>query len=63
MKTLYDVQQLLKKFGIFIYTGHRLADLEMMQDELRTLYDSGLIDAQDFKMGLLIIKSNYQKFS
>ncbi|SFD69075.1 Uncharacterized protein YqgQ [Bacillus sp. OV194] len=63
MKTLYDVQQLLKRFGIFIYTGHRMADLELMQDELRTLYDSGLIDQQEFKLALLIIKANYQKFS
>ncbi|MDN4074744.1 MULTISPECIES: YqgQ family protein [Fictibacillus] len=63
MKTLYDVQQLLKRFGIFVYTGHRLADLEMMQDEIRTLYDSGLIDQQELRMALLIIKSNVQKFS
>ena len=30
MKTLYDVQQLLKRFGIFVYVGKRLWDIELM---------------------------------
>ncbi|RXY98535.1 YqgQ family protein [Fictibacillus sp. S7] len=63
MKTLYDVQQLLKRFGIFIYTGHRLADLELMEEEVRSLYESGMMDRQDYKMALLVIKSNMQKYS
>ena len=32
MKTLYDVQQLLKNFGIYIYLGKRLYDIEMMKE-------------------------------
>ncbi|MDM5338940.1 YqgQ family protein [Fictibacillus enclensis] len=63
MKTLYDVQQLLKRFGIFIYTGHRLADLELMEEEVRSLYESGMMDPQDYKMALLVIKSNMQIYS
>ncbi|RXH49335.1 DUF910 family protein, partial [Streptococcus pyogenes] len=39
MKTLYDVQQLLKNFGIFVYLGKRLYDIEMMKIELQRLYD------------------------
>ena len=34
MKTLYDVQQLLKQFGIVVYLGKRLYDIEMMKIEL-----------------------------
>ena len=30
MKTLYDVQQLLKNFGIFVYVGKRMWDIELM---------------------------------
>ena len=28
MKTLYDVQQLLKKFDIYVYVGKRLWDID-----------------------------------
>ena len=42
MKTVYDVQQLLKKFGTIIYIGDRLADLELMEEELKQLYQSQL---------------------
>ncbi|WP_153047646.1 YqgQ family protein, partial [Streptococcus suis] len=34
MERLYDVQQLLKRFGIIVYMGNRLYDIEMMQIEL-----------------------------
>ena len=33
-ETLYDVQQLLKQFGIVVYLGKRLYDIEMMKIEL-----------------------------
>ena len=38
MKTLFDVQQLLKRFGIFVYIGKRLYDIEVMKLELEKLY-------------------------
>ena len=44
MKTLYDVQQFLKSFGIIIYMGKRLYDIEMMKIELKRIYDVGLMD-------------------
>ena len=31
METVYDVQQLLRRFGAFIYTGNRHSDLTMME--------------------------------
>ncbi|WP_462259380.1 YqgQ family protein, partial [Vagococcus teuberi] len=37
MKTMYDVQQLFKRFGIFIYVGNRLWDIELMMIELKQL--------------------------
>ncbi|MDO4667757.1 MAG: YqgQ family protein [Streptococcus sp.] len=48
MKTLYDVQQFLKNFGIIIYMGQRLYDIEMMKIELERIYDAGLIDRLDY---------------
>ncbi|WLR43939.1 YqgQ family protein [Bacillus carboniphilus] len=61
MKTLYDVQQQLKQYGTFIYTGNRLADLELMMDEVRQLHQSQLIDKDDFQMALLLLKQEYAK--
>lgn len=40
MKTLYDVQQLLKQFGIYVYVGKRLWDIEVMALELDHLHDA-----------------------
>lgn len=48
MKTLYDVQQYLKSFGIIIYMGKRLYDIEMMKIELERIYDAGLIEKLDY---------------
>lgn len=44
MKTLYDVQQFLKQFGIIIYMGKRMYDIELMRIELKRIYDAGLMD-------------------
>ncbi len=35
MKSVYDIQQLLKKFGTIIYVGDRLGDLELMEMEIK----------------------------
>lgn len=56
MNTIYDVQQFLKRYGIFVYLGDRLADLEMMQSEIMELYKSNLIEKDDFQMALLLLR-------
>ncbi|MDD9794029.1 YqgQ family protein [Priestia megaterium] len=56
MNTLYDVQQLLKSFGIFIYVGDRIADLELMEAEVKELYRSNLIDVRDYQMAILLLR-------
>ncbi len=48
MKTLYDVQQFLKKVGIIIYVGKRLYDIELMKIELKRIYDAGLMEKLDY---------------
>ncbi|HFK7084460.1 TPA: YqgQ family protein [Streptococcus pyogenes] len=60
MKTLYDVQQLLKNFGIFVYLGKRLYDIEMMKIELQRLYDSGLLDKRDYLNAKLILRREHR---
>ncbi|WP_404453011.1 YqgQ family protein [Virgibacillus necropolis] len=61
MKTVYDVRQLLKKFGTFIYVGDRIADLELMEDEVKELYKNGFINAQEYKMAILVLKQDARK--
>jgi uncharacterized protein YqgQ len=60
MKTIYDIQQLLKQFGTFIYIGDRVADLELMEAELRELYHSQLIETRDYQTALLILRHEIQ---
>lgn len=58
MRTIYDVQQLLKRYGVFVYIGNRVADLQLMEVELRELYQSQLVEAQEYKMALLLLRKN-----
>lgn len=56
MNTIYDVQQLLKRFGTFIYVGDRLADLELMEAEVKEIYKSQLIDVREFQMAMMLLR-------
>lgn len=52
----YDVQQLLKKFGTIIYTRDRLSDIDLMELDLRELYQLKLIDVDTFKHALIALR-------
>ncbi|MGG0716501.1 YqgQ family protein [Robertmurraya massiliosenegalensis] len=56
MKSIYDIQQFLKKFGTIIYVGDRIATLELMEEELKDLYQSQLIETKDFQTAILILR-------
>ncbi len=60
MKTLYDVQQLLKSFGIYVYLGKRLYDIEMMKIELERIYDNGLLSKSDYLQSELILRREHR---
>ena len=60
MKTLYDVQRLLRQFGIYVYLGKRLYDIEMMKIELERLYDNGLISKSDYLHAELILRREHR---
>ncbi|TDM02909.1 DUF910 family protein [Macrococcus hajekii] len=55
MQTFYDVQQLLKKFGLIIYFKDELNTIEMMNQELKDLHRSGLISNEEFMQARLIL--------
>lgn len=60
MDSIYDVQQLLKRFGSIIYVGDRIGDLQLMEEELKQLYYSQAIDRKDFEMAILLIRHEIQ---
>ncbi|AMV61384.1 Hypothetical protein ADU72_1960 [Pediococcus damnosus] len=59
MKTLYDVQQLLKKFGIFVYVGKRLWDIELMSIELKHLHDAGVVEDQTYIKAVMVLRHEH----
>jgi uncharacterized protein YqgQ len=61
LKTIYDIQQLLKKYGIFIYIGDRIADLELMEEEIQQLFQSNLIEPKDYQMAILLLRQEIGK--
>lgn len=56
MKTYYDLQQYLKRFGTFIYMGDRVAELEMMETEIREIHRMQMMDTKDYQMAILLIR-------
>ncbi|MFE7061040.1 YqgQ family protein [Sutcliffiella sp. NPDC057660] len=61
MKSILDIRQLLKRYGTYIYTGDKIGDLEMMEDEVRELYHSGVLDAQSFGTAIMLLKQEISK--
>jgi len=61
MKSIYDVRQLLKKYGTIIYIGDRIADLELMEAEVKELYRSQLIATDDYQMALLLLRQEAER--
>nr|WP_285874374.1 YqgQ family protein [Halalkalibacter oceani] len=53
---MFDVMQLLKKYGTIIYTKDRGLDLELMEGEIRELYEWKMIDQTVFQQALLILR-------
>lgn len=60
MKTFYDVQQFLKRFGIIVYMGKRLYDIELMKLELSRIYDAGLMDKLDYLEAEAVLRREHK---
>ena len=57
MKNLLSIIQLLKRFGIYVYTGNRKDDIVLMMSEVKDLYDGGLLQQDDYLKAVLILRS------
>lgn len=61
MKTLYDVQEFLKMHGYINLFSNRLDAIFFMAQELKTLYDAGLIpDEKDYFTADLILRREHR---
>lgn len=60
LRTLYDVQQLLKRFNVFVYVGKRLWDIELMALEIDNLYQARVIDKDLFLQAKLVLNREHR---
>lgn len=60
LRTLYDVQQLLKRFDVFVYVGKRMWDIELMALEIDNLYQAKVIDRDLFLQVKLILNREHR---
>ncbi|WP_079530275.1 YqgQ family protein [Halobacillus hunanensis] len=61
MRTIYNIQQFLKQFGTIIYVGDRLAELQLMEQEIKELNQSQCITGEDYKMAILLLRTEIAK--
>lgn len=57
MKTAYDVQLFLKRFGCFVYFGDRELELEFMMEELKEMLLSNLIEKEQWAQAMSILQN------
>ena len=60
MKTLYDIQQLLEKYGILVHVGKRIWVIELMALELDNINRAGLIDQHDYLIAKMILSREHR---
>lgn len=56
MKNLLSVIQLLKRFGVYIYTGNRADDIDLMMGEMKDLHDHGLVPKDEYLKAIMILR-------
>lgn len=61
MKNLYDVQQLLEKYGVLVHVGKRIWDIELMAIELDNIHRSNLLDEHDYLIAKLILQREHER--
>ncbi|ACB60353.1 MULTISPECIES: YqgQ family protein [Exiguobacterium] len=61
MKTLYDVQQLLKSYGTIVYLGDRESDIAMMMLELDELEQAGVLEKKQYDSAKVILAYELQQ--
>lgn len=63
MNSFYDVLQLLKRFGVIIYTGNKKQDSILMKSEIKELFDHQFIDQQTYMQAVLVLRKEQKNDS
>ncbi|AOM82634.1 YqgQ family protein [Salisediminibacterium beveridgei] len=62
--TYYELLQALKPYHSFIYTGDKLRDLDLIEEDVKELRRLGLIEQAFFRDAMLVIsKERHQLLS
>lgn len=56
MKNIYDIRELLKQFGTYIYIGNRKVDLDLMEAEITELFRMSFISNHKYQESILTIR-------
>lgn len=57
MDNVYDIRQYLKEFGTFIYTKDRIGDLHLMAEDLKELYQAGILPIREYQVARHILRA------
>ncbi|MDA5109667.1 MULTISPECIES: YqgQ family protein [Brevibacillus] len=52
----FDLSAFLQRYGLFIYTGDPEGDLLLIEDEIRELYQLGVIDKEEMVQALAALR-------
>ncbi len=61
MKSILEIRELLKRYGTFIYSGDRVADLELMEAEVKELYEAKLIEPKEYQFAILLLRQEMER--
>ncbi|MBV5221807.1 YqgQ family protein [Staphylococcus hominis] len=62
INNFYDVLQLLKRYGFIIYFKDKEDMYEMMQQEIRSLYNYDLLSKEEYLKCILIINQRRNEY-
>ncbi|WP_100398351.1 YqgQ family protein [Bacillus sp. FJAT-44742] len=63
MNNLYELKKWMISFGAVIYTKDPLADLDLIEEEVKEAYNMGVLDKDSYQKALLIVRQERNKIS
>jgi uncharacterized protein YqgQ len=57
----FSLDELLRRFSIFIYTGDPEGDCLLIEEEIRELKQFGLIDNEEYMQAMIAVRQRLKK--
>ncbi|GGA54874.1 hypothetical protein GCM10007416_30100 [Kroppenstedtia guangzhouensis] len=61
LRNMVDLRNLLRQYGLMVYTGDRMGDLDLMESELDDLHRAGLLEREIFLQAKMLIHSEKRR--